>query len=88
MSILFSPFVEEILARIREAGFRIAITKTTKLSEEVAKKFYANCEKKDYYIDLIEHMKRFVFMTYTSTAYPKKIAEQKSSLRFKIKLMA
>ncbi|CAC5426174.1 NME8 [Mytilus coruscus] len=47
---------DEIVARIHEAGFRIAITTTTKLPEEVAKKFYVNCENKDYYIDLIEHM--------------------------------
>ncbi|CAG2221692.1 Thioredoxin domain-containing protein 3,Thioredoxin domain-containing protein 3 homolog [Mytilus edulis] len=48
---------KEIVNRIHAACFRIAATKTTNLSDEVAKKFYSNCEYKDYYNDLIDHMK-------------------------------
>ena len=50
---------DEIMQRIREAGFHIAARKETSLTEEVAKQFYEEQDGKEYYEDLVNHMTRF-----------------------------
>ncbi len=49
-------FIGPILARINEAGFRIAAMKLTKLSLDQAKAFYKVHEGKPFYDGLVEFM--------------------------------
>lgn len=51
-------FSEEIMSKIKEAGFHIAAKKETELTEEIAKEFYKEHEGKEYYGDLTQHMAR------------------------------
>ncbi|CAG2249597.1 NME8 [Mytilus edulis] len=54
---LFFP-MEQTVAVIKPDAMKTKLLKkTTKLSDEVAKTFYSNCEYRDYYNDLIDHMK-------------------------------
>jgi nucleoside-diphosphate kinase len=51
-----SGHIGAILHRINEAGFRIVAMKYTKLSKEMAGKFYAVHEGKPFYGELVEFM--------------------------------
>ena len=49
---------EEIMAKIREAGFHIAARKETELTKDIAEQFYGEHKDKEYFSDLTEHMAR------------------------------
>lgn len=49
-------YIGPILAKINEAGFRIVAMKYTKLSAEVAGKFYAVHKERPFYNDLVSYM--------------------------------
>ncbi len=51
---------EEIMTRIREAGFHIAARKETELTQEIAQQFYRDQEGKEYFGTLTEHMTRYL----------------------------
>jgi len=47
---------DEIMNRIREAGFHIAARKKTELTKDIASEFYKEHADKDYFGDLTDHM--------------------------------
>lgn len=47
---------EEIMDKIREAGFRIAARKETEIPRELAEQLYKGQEGKDFFNDLVDHM--------------------------------
>lgn len=49
-------YTYQILNLIGQAGFKISAIKTVQLPVEIAKKFYAVHEGKDFYNDLVEFM--------------------------------
>ncbi len=51
-------FTDEIMDKIKEAGFHIAARKETELTKEMAEEFYKEHKDKDYFSDLTEHMTR------------------------------
>ncbi|VDP70303.1 unnamed protein product [Echinostoma caproni] len=58
---------DEIIERIKEAGFHVAARKDTQLTPEIAKQLYADIESRPFYEDLINHMTsgRTLFMVLT-----------------------
>ena len=57
-----SDNVDEIMDRIREAGFHIAARKETELTKDVAEQFYSDHKDKEYFNDLVEHMARYLYI--------------------------
>ena len=51
-------FSDEIMSKIKEAGFNIAARKETEISKEIAEQFYGDLKDKEYFSDLTEHMTR------------------------------
>ncbi len=51
-------FVDEIMERIREAGFHIAARQETEVTQQIAEEFYSEHKGKDYFDDLTQHMSR------------------------------
>lgn len=49
---------EEILARVREAGFTMSASRELVLSEELARQFYSEQADKPYFEELVRHMTR------------------------------
>ena len=54
----FLCFADEIMDKIKEAGFHIAARKETELTKEMAEEFYKEHKDKEYFSDLTEHMCR------------------------------
>ena len=54
----FSYCTDEILAKIHEAGFTIALSKEVQLSKEQAAEFYREHEGQPYFEQLSEAMSR------------------------------
>ena len=54
-------FIEEIMKKIKEAGFHIAARKQTELTRDIAEQFYAEHQDKDYFGDLTDHMARYEY---------------------------
>lgn len=52
--------IDEILAKIHEAGFKVAMQKTMVLSQSQAEEFYKDHADKPYFHDLISEMTRLV----------------------------
>lgn len=52
---------DEIIERIKSAGFHVAARRDTSLSKELAEKLYEECSDKPFYNDLVNHMIRFVY---------------------------
>ena len=53
-------FSDEILSKIKEAGFEVAMTKEMHLSREQAEEFYSEHKDKDFFESLMTHMSRCV----------------------------
>jgi len=51
-------FVDEILQRISEAGFKVAMQKEMTLTKEMAEDFYREHEGQDYFDELTTRMSR------------------------------
>ena len=49
---------DEIMKKVREAGFHIAARKETELTKEMAEQLYSSNKDSEYYGDLVEHMTR------------------------------
>ncbi|KAH8850446.1 Thioredoxin domain-containing protein 3 like [Schistosoma japonicum] len=47
---------DEIIERIKAAGFHVAARKETTLTRDMAKKLYEDCSDKPFYDDLVNHM--------------------------------
>ncbi|XP_074646770.1 thioredoxin domain-containing protein 6-like isoform X2 [Tubulanus polymorphus] len=47
---------DEIISRIKEAGFRVAAKKETELTKDIAEQFYGDIKEKEYFEDLTDHM--------------------------------
>ncbi|CAH8834384.1 unnamed protein product [Trichobilharzia szidati] len=47
---------DEIIEKIKSAGFHVAARRDTSLSKELAEKLYADCSDKPFYEDLVNHM--------------------------------
>ncbi|XP_067686632.1 thioredoxin domain-containing protein 6-like isoform X3 [Haliotis asinina] len=47
---------DEIIAKIHEAGFRIAARKETTITKDIAEEFYGEHKGKEYFDDLVGHM--------------------------------
>lgn len=50
---------DQILAKIKEHGFKIAMTKTIKLERAQAEEFYSEHKDKPFFNDLVTEMTRF-----------------------------
>ncbi len=57
---------DEIMARIREAGFHIAARKETELTRDIAEQFYSDHRDRDYFSALTEHMCRYTPCPFTT----------------------
>ena len=53
-------FSEEILSKIQEAGFEVAMSKEMHLTKEQAEEFYSEHKDKDFFESLTTHMSRCV----------------------------
>ena len=53
---------DEIMKRVKEAGFHIAARKETELTKDIAEQFYQEHADKEYYNDLVEHMTRYLIL--------------------------
>ena len=49
---------DEIMDKIKEAGFHIAARKETSIDADIAKQFYGDLQDKEYFPDLVDHMSR------------------------------
>ena len=58
MILIFACVPDEILAKIAEAGFTVAMQKTMQLSREQAENFYSEHRDQEYFADLVEQMSR------------------------------
>ncbi|KAF5396235.1 hypothetical protein PHET_10867, partial [Paragonimus heterotremus] len=58
---------DEIVERIKSAGFHVAARKDTQLSEDLARQLYSDLKDKPFYEDLVRHMTsgRTLFMVLT-----------------------
>lgn len=52
------PFIDEILEKIKESGFSIAMAKEVTLTQEEAEDFYAEHRGKDFFEPLVQNMCR------------------------------
>ena len=52
---------DEILEKIHEAGFEIAMTKELEMTKEEAEEFYGEHKDQEYFDPLTTHMSRSVF---------------------------
>ena len=53
-------FTDDIIQKIQEAGFEIAMTKEVELSKEEAEEFYSEHKDEEYFDSLTSHMSRLV----------------------------
>jgi nucleoside diphosphate kinase len=51
---------EEIIEKLKEAGFKIAIEKEIQLTEDMAKQFYVEHAEKPFYSELVSWMSRYI----------------------------
>ena len=49
---------DEIIEKLKEGGFKIALEKEIQLTEDMAKKFYAEHAEKPFYTELVSWMSR------------------------------
>ncbi len=54
-------FLDEILEKIKEAGFSIAMAKEVTLTREEAEDFYAEHRGKDFFESLVQNMCRYCY---------------------------
>lgn len=55
---------EEVIQRIKEAGFKIQFEKEVTLTKDLASQFYQEHEGKDFFEGLTDHMARCVHVEY------------------------
>ena len=58
----FDVSVDEIFAKIEEAGFEVAMSKELELSKEDAGLFYQEHQGKEYFESLCSHMARYEYL--------------------------
>ena len=67
IAIVFFP--DEILEKVKEAGFSIAMAKEVTLTREEAEDFYAEHRGKDFFETLVTNMCRYLFEIDNSTEH-------------------
>ncbi len=55
----FANHKDQILKRIKDSGFEIAMTKSVSFDENQAKEFYAEHKDKPFFDDLVKEMTRY-----------------------------
>lgn len=60
---------DEILERIKQAGFKIAVEKEIQLTEELAKEFYSEHADKPFFSELVSWMSRYPLLYSTKCTY-------------------
>ena len=60
MQLFFNMQTEEVLQKIKEAGFKIQFEKEVTLTKELASQFYQEHQGKDFYEHLTDYMSRYV----------------------------
>ena len=55
---------EEVIQRIKEAGFKIQLEKEVTLTKDVASQFYREHEGKEFYDGLTDYMARYVYLLF------------------------
>ena len=56
----FTFVIDQILDKIKEAGFNVSLTKETCLTKEIAEQFYSEHKDKEFFGDLTDFMSRSV----------------------------
>lgn len=56
----FTFVIDQILEKIKEAGFNVSLTKETCLTKEIAEQFYSEHKDKEFFGDLTDFMSRSV----------------------------
>ena len=62
MSLDKTSLLDEIMDKIKEAGFSIAMAKEVALTREEAEDFYAEHKGKDFFESLVQNMCRFAII--------------------------
>ena len=62
LNIIIFSLVDEIFAKIEEAGFEVAMSKELVLSKEEAELFYQEHKEKDFFDSLCSHMARYEYL--------------------------
>ena len=61
----FAQHYDDIVKRIKESGFTIAMTKTVEFDRQQAEDFYSEHKEKPFFEDLVKEMTRFIFCLYS-----------------------
>ena len=66
LTLLFYSYhlTEQVIEKIKEAGFTISLAREIKLSKEMAAEFYKEHEGQPYFEQLAENMSRSVLVAY------------------------
>jgi nucleoside diphosphate kinase len=58
MLVFLSIYIDQILAKIRESGFKVAMSKEIHLTKEQAEEFYKEHQGQEYFEELTTRMSR------------------------------
>jgi nucleoside diphosphate kinase len=59
-------FIDAILEKIRESGFKVAMQKEMQLTREMAEDFYKEHEGQDYFEQLVTNMSRYTDFVFSN----------------------
>lgn len=61
LTFFLSANTEDVIQRIKEAGFKIQFEKEVTLTKELASQFYREHDGKEFFEGLTDHMSRYIY---------------------------
>lgn len=61
LTFFLSANKEDVIQRIKEAGFKIQFEKEVTLTKELASQFYREHDGKEFFEGLTDHMSRYIY---------------------------